>query len=471
MFCGIVVATNTIKQSKKMKRLNCLYHSLILAMTGWLFAGSNSSAQTPDSSWTFSRCIERAFNYSPVLKIQQNKLVQSAIDYHQAQWDLLPSVEAGSNWTFYFNRSTNQDNQISGGENYSGYYGLSANMDLIGGGAKLRAIRMANLVMQQSEQQMQTNKMALYMDVLQAYVNVIYYEGIEKHAVKQLNTGLEELTRVKMMVEVGRTPESSITEIEATVAGYRLALTQASGQRTMALNKLKYLLALPFNDSCELDATDRILQLPQKTVIDADSAFYMACESYPRLKEQQLQVQVMKQQLNIVRTSRLPHLNLMANYGSYFYSSDKDANGYVTSFNNQMDKYFNPSAGVSLSVPLFSGKERTSQISKSKLSLSSAKYQLEDELLTVKKEINEVWLSLDVQYRSFEAALDYASHMAKVFDSIREKFALGLVNITDYDLAQLKLTDAQNKLLSARLNWLVQSELLDVYCGKAALQF
>lgn len=453
-----------------MKRLNCLYHSLILTLTGWLLV-SNTSAQTPDSSWTFARCIERAFEYSPMLKIQHNKLQQSTIDYHQSQWDLLPSVEAGSSWTLYFNRSTNQDNQISGGDNYSGYYGLSANMDLIGGGAKLRVIRMANLVMQQSQQQMQTNQMALYMDVLQAYVDVIYSEGIENLAAKQLSTGQQELTRVVMMVEVGRFPESSITEMEATVAGYRLALTQASGQQTMALNKLKYLLALPFNDSCTIDAADRMLQLPQKPVIDADSVYRMACESYPRLKEQQLQVLVMKQQLNIVRTSRLPHLNLTGNYGSHFYSTDKVANGEVTSFNDQMDNYFNPSAGVSLSVPIFSGKERTSQISKSKLALASAKYQLEDDLLTVQKEINEVWLSLDAQYHAYEAASDYVGHMTKVFDSIREKFALGLVNMTDYDQAQLKLTDAQNKLLSARLNWLVQHELLDMYCGKTGMLF
>lgn len=453
-----------------MKYLKCLYHSLLLTMAGWLFAGSNGSAQASDSSWTFALCIERAFAYSPMLKIQQNKLQQNSLDYYQSQWDLLPSLEAGSNWTLYFNRSTNQNNQISGGENYSGYYGLSANMDLIGGGAKLRAIRIANLVMQQSQQQVQTKKMTLYMDVLQTYVNVIYYEGIENHAATQLNTGLEELERVKMMVEVGRTPESSITELEATVAGYRLALTQASGQHTMALNKLKYLLVLPFNDSCHIDSSDRMLQLPQKTTIDADSAFRMACESYPRLKEQQLQVREMKQHLNISRTSRWPHLYLMGNYGSYFYSTDKSANGGVSSFNTQMDKYFNPSAGVRLAVPIFSGRERTTEIQKSKLALTSAKYQLEDDLLTVQKEINEVWLSLDTHLRAFESASEYAAHMTKVFDSIREKFALGLVNMTDYDLAQLKLTDAQNKLLSARLNWLVQRELLDIYCGKTAMQ-
>jgi outer membrane protein TolC len=454
-----------------MKRFNGLYHSLFLTLAGWLLTVSNTLAQTPDSSWTFARCIERAFEYSPMLKIEQNKLHQSTIDYHQSQWNLLPSVEAGSSWSLYFNRSTNQDNQISGGDNYSGYYGLSANMDLIGGGAKLRAIRMANLMMQKTQQQVQTNKMALYMDVLQAYVDVIYGDGIKKHAIKQLNTGQQELTRIKMMVEVGRAPESSITEMEATVAGYRLALTQASGQHTMALNKLKYLLALPFNDSCKIDAADRMLQLPQKPDIDADSVYRMASKSYPRLKEQQLQVQVMKQQLNIVRTSRLPHLNLTGNYGSYFYSTDKDTNGDVTSFNDQMDKYFNPSAGVSLSIPIFKGKERTTQIRKSKLEMASAKYQLENELLTIQKEINEVWLSLDTQYRAFEAASDYVTHMTKVFDAMREKFALGLVNMTDYDQAQLKLTDAQNKQLSARLNWLVQRELLDMYCGKTALLF
>ena len=66
----------------------------------------------------------------------------------------------------------------------------------------------------------------------------------------------------------------------------------------------------------------------------------------------------------------------------------------------------------------------------------------------------------------FLNSTDYLGFVQKSYESNKEKYTLGLINSTDFIMAQNQLANAQLSLMNARLNWIVQERIVKLYMGE-----
>jgi outer membrane protein len=160
-----------------------------------------------------------------------------------------------------------------------------------------------------------------------------------------------------------------------------------------------------------------------------------------------------------------PSLSLSAGYSSSFFSTDTLATGKSTPLATQFNNYRNPSVGVSLSIPLFIGRQRDYQLKKGRLDVENAELHLTNQKKTFRKEVEEMVLkfeSLAVEYHSANENLRFTQ---KSFETYQQKFQLGLITTLEFLSAQNQLSQAQSQLLNVRYSWVVQKRTLEIYWG------
>ena len=158
-----------------------------------------------------------------------------------------------------------------------------------------------------------------------------------------------------------------------------------------------------------------------------------------------------------------PSLQLNAGYHSAFFSSDTLSNGVQTPVRTQFDNYLNPSVSLTLSLPIFNGRQRRTAVSRSKIDLENARLTLENEKLLMKREIEEAVMKLNNLQLEYENAKDNLEYNERAFEIQQEKFRLGLITTNDFMDAQLRLSQAKANLLLTKFSWLVQEKTIDLY--------
>ena len=431
----------------------------------FLFAFIPTHAQ---KQWTMQECIDYAMQNN--ITLQKARLSQqSAVeDVKGSKGALLPTVSASANQSLGYRpwQNTGSTTVTNGMVNtkvdktyLNGSYGVNAQWTVWNGNKNTNNVKLNKLSGQQAELQVAETANSIQERIAQLYVQILYLDESIKVSKASLETSQKNEERGKEMVEVGKMSKADLAQLTAQRASDEYNVVDAQAQMANYKLQLKQLLELTGEE--EFDVV-----IPQTTDDQAlaeipalQNVYQQALLSRPEIESSKLAIESSDLNVKIAKAGWLPSLSLSGSFSTS--TNSLSSNGW----SNQMKTNFSTQAGLTLSVPLFDGRQTRTSVTKAKIQRQQAQLDLQDQQKTLYQTIEGYWLDANTNQQRFRAAQTTVESEQQSYDLLAEKFNLGLTNIIELMNGKDKLLSAQQNRLQSKYQTILNQQLLRFYSG------
>ena len=431
----------------------------------FLFAFIPTHAQ---KQWTMQECIDYAMQNN--ITLQKARLSQqSAVeDVKGSKGALLPTVSASANQSLGYRpwQNTGSTTVTNGMVNtkvdktyLNGSYGVNAQWTVWNGNKNTNNVKLNKLSGQQAELQVAETANSIQERIAQLYVQILYLDESIKVSKASLETSQKNEERGKEMVEVGKMSKADLAQLTAQRASDEYNVVDAQAQMANYKLQLKQLLELTGEE--EFDVV-----IPQTTDDQAlaeipalQNVYQQALLSRPEIESSKLAIESSDLNVKIAKAGWLPSLSLSGSFSTS--TNSLSSNGW----SNQMKTNFSTQAGLTLSVPLFDGRQTRTSVNKAKIQRQQAQLDLQDQQKTLYQTIEGYWLDANTNQQRFRAAQTTVESEQQSYDLLAEKFNLGLTNIIELMNGKDKLLSAQQNRLQYKYQTILNQQLLRFYSG------
>jgi outer membrane protein len=415
-----------------------------------------------DSLWTLQKCISYARENN--LDIQKAGLnnQQSQIYLEQAKSSRLPSVRASVNQNFGWNKSyddnTGQYRSYSQSSNTS--LNLNSSASLFNGMKISNQIKQSEIDLKSSLYQLESVKESIELDILNAYLQVLYSKESLVNARKQIESTREQLLLATEHLKLGLIAQSDYLQIKSELASENLTFTNAESSLILARINLMQIMELPVNDSFDIIHPQLENQINTKIKPLAEEVYNYAVMSKPTVKQAELNTKSADLNKVIAKAGYFPTLSLNAGLGTTFSGAESNID-----FTSQINNRLSPSIGFSLSIPVFQKKQVTSDIKLARISYNEAELNEINVKNSLRKEIEQAVANVIIAQKQYDASIEELSLSEESMKIAEEKFKLGLLNAVDFLFEKTNFILAESQLLQSKYNLLFSYKVLDYYQG------
>ena len=420
------------------------------------------------NDWTMQQCMQYAVEHNHEVKQAELKLDNYKAQKTNAVGSFLPYVDASIGAQYNFGRAI--DPETNGYTDVSTFYNgyqLSALLPVFDGFSRLHALKAAkaNELMGKSSLRKQQDQTAL--NVLEAYANVAYYDGLVKMADEKVQETSLLLKQTRLFEEVGRKSAADVAQVESQQAEADYELTRQQNLYASALLDLKKAMALPLSEEL-IVKSEKDNSVVELGMAEADSSLFTPNSSlsnlHPELQTARYQVQASKHEWRQARASFFPSLSLSAGLNTSYYKtlhSDMAAS-FRDQLNNNMGEYL----GATLSIPLFNRLQTITNIRKAKNNYRIAQEALEQKRLELEKLSREAWLDwLGYQKQTVQMVKKVEADSI-AYQLTKRQFEEGLGTAIDLHTTSTQLLKSKATLLQCQLMAMVKEHLVRYYRGE-----
>ena len=414
--------------------------------------------------WTLQRCIEYARENNLQVKMEEIAVEQAENSARQSKWDLAPSVNAGLSHNMSWGRSVNLQTLeiIKNKRSMSTSGSLSASATIFQGFSKANSIRSNTTSLKIAEQQVEKIKNDITIQITRAYLQLLLSREIERSAEESCKSTEEQVKRTAQLVDAGSQAYSTLLEVKAQLANEKSQLVSASSDVRTNMLTLIQLLDLPADvaasfDVMAPDSTASEIALPEGTASD----IYAQALDLPQVKIAEYSLEKSKYDYKAIWGRMLPSLSVQAGYGSYY--TDGQSGAFFTQFEHNK----NPSLGFSLSIPVFNSLSARTSARNARLAVENSRLTLQMQKQSLYKEIQTAWNEALNAYERMKVAKENMRSIQESFTYTENKFNVGMMNATDYNIAKTNLFKAVSAYYQAKYQYLFELKILDFYKGKA----
>lgn len=439
---------------KTMKR------NLLITLFLVFVAGIGVKAQ--GKIWTLEDCINFALAQNIQVKKADLSNARNQLYVDQAQANRLPSLSASVrenfNWNKGFDSSTRAYGNLNGSNSTN--YSVSSNVSLYNGQKLNHRIRQSEIDLLAGNFNTETVKESVGMNILNAYLQVLYAHENVINAEKQIEATTEQLALAKERLDLSVISMSDYLQIKSELASEKSTLANAKSQYSMYRVNLMQLMELPVDDDFTIGSPNLDSLLIQVNQPDAQEIFDIAIGIKPQVKNAELNKASAQMDVKIAKADALPSLTMDAGLSSGYSNLTKQV-GYTDQLRNKVS----PSVGLNLSIPIFQKKQIKTNVAVAEIAISNAEL---DEINTknqLRKEIEQACVNVIAAQSEYDANIEQAQARAESYEVSTEKFKLGLINSVDYLFEKTSLITSDSKLLQAKYNLIFSYKVLDFYKG------
>ncbi|MBK9389319.1 MAG: TolC family protein [Bacteroidetes bacterium] len=411
-----------------------------------------------DSIWTLEECIQFALDQNIQVRKSENSTSRSQLYYDQSKAQRFPSVNGSANQNFGWSR-----NSTSGVSGYSfatgSGYSVSSGVTLYNGSRLSNQIKQSQLDIRSSEYQLETTKEGISLNILDAFLQVLYSEEQVKNSNKQIESTEEQLRLAGERLNLKVISVADYSQVRSQLANEKLTLANSEKQYAIARVTLMQLMELPSVNNFEIAHPDMDTLLFGKRIPDVWKVYETALTIKPQIKSASLNKEIAGLDEKIARAGYFPSLTASAGISTGFSS---EANG---AYSNQLNDGLYPTAGLSLSIPIYQKKQVKTTVEVAKLSYSDAELTELDTRNQLRKNIEQACLDVTSAQVEYEASIENFQATLESTSLAEEKFIQGLINSVDYLVSKTNLIYAESKLLQSKYNLIFSYKVLDFYEG------
>ncbi len=380
----------------------------------------------------------------------------------QAAGRFLPSVDASIGAQYNFGRAIDPEtNGYTDVNTFNNGYSLYASLPVFDGFGRIHALKAAKASMLMGRAALRQRQDQTALNVLQAYVNVAYYEGMVNMAGEKVQETELLLKQIRLLEEVGRKSAADVAQVESQKAEADYELTRQQNLYASAMLELKKTMAFPLGDSLLLSVDDG-----DRWCDSADSSANHEPVSriHPGLQQARYQIQVSKHEWHQARASLFPSLSLSTGLNTSYYHTLHSGAG--ASFHNQFKNNKGEYVGATLSIPLFNRLQSLTNIRRAKNNYRIAREAYEQELLELEKLSYEAWQD----WRGYLKQVEQMTHKVEAdslaYQLTRRQFEEGLSTAIDLRTTSAQLLNSKATLLQCQLMAMVKEQLVRYYKGE-----
>lgn len=422
------VTTYTRRESGE-RRMNVRILYLITASA--LLMGTVS---IPAEPLTLEDCIVLA---------RQNSLglAQAAADIEKARAGL-----TGARSLYYpsVDLSTGYRNQEGLPGERAGHYSSSVSVQypIFRGGYIPANAKVAEIGVQIAEEEYRLAENDVVLSVQEAFFDILLQQDQTALVERVLERREEDLAIIRLKYEAGRESWAAVQEAEASLLQAEYRRMKAEKEQFLANARLNLLLDRPSTQEMTLEYEDEIVEYPP-----LDSLLEEARDERPEISIRRANAEAVRAQLRQARSHYWPTVSLSASYawqGETFLEQESDW-----------------SAGMNVSLPLFTGFSRRADVAEAILSLQKEELSLRELLNTVEEEA-------ELAYATWELAVVNREVSERSLEAVQEMYRLTKLQYEEGRTSYLFLQQKETALTQAELDY--ASALFNLRVARARLE-
>jgi outer membrane protein len=419
--------------------------------------GTSLIEQT-DSTWTLQKCIEYAFSQNIQIRKSEISNQRFGLYAEQAKAQRLPSVNASLSQNFNWSKST-----ATGTSGYSGVngsnYSVNSGVTIYNASRINNQVKQADLEIEGGNYSLETTKESISLSILNAYLQVLYAEEQVKNSQNQIESTVGELNLAGERLALQSISVSDYAQVKSQLASEKLTLANSESQLSIAKINLMQLMELPVSENFNIAHPDLQSALNQSRLPDVKSVYETALAIKPQIKNAAINKQIASLDEKIAKASYFPVLSASAGLSAGYSSSASDT------YFNQLNNGLMPSAGFSLSVPIFQKKQAKTSVAVAKLGYQDADLSELETKNQLRKSIEQACLDVSSAQIEYEASIEKFKATSESSALSDEKFKQGIINSVDYLVSKTNLIVAESQLLQSKYNLIFSYKILDFYMG------
>lgn len=371
--------------------------------------------------------------------------------YEQSKQQRLPNLSA----------SVGQNiNNNENGWSTSGNVGVGSSVTIYQGGNISNTIEQNRLNMERNEVQLERYDNQLATQILQSFLTILGNQELLKYQQEVLNTSREQVKQGRTRYRVGSILESDLLLLEAQYYSDSNNVVDTRINIDNNLLDLKVLLSMNPSDDLEIIApeTDNLDDL-KASLPTEEEAVSQAMEYMPDLRLGDYDIRLAEKNVDMARGNYFPSISANANVGMGVLSYDSDGN----------HKWYNTpteSAGISMSIPIYSRGQTKANVKKSRIALEQAQLDYEQSALSVRQTVVQAYRNVVAAYNAYKVSQLKEEAYGKSFNAYNIQYQYGSITTVELLQQQNNYLNALNSYIQNKYSLLMKRKILDVYMGK-----
>jgi len=337
------------------------------------------------------------------------------------------------------------------------------------------------------------------LNVITLYLNLVFNKELYSVAQLQLKSTQDQLDRTKKLSAAGSVPQADVLNLEAQLATNELNVIQRENALNLSFLQLKQALQLPA--STQMDVELPQVDIANESIIgkSAEEIFEIATMSMPEIKAAELRKKSSMYAYKSARGSLFPTLRLNGSFSTLYSDQFKRFVGDGTSTTTTpvigvvqttgdpvlaqnpvtipggtimtptiTDQYRDNrgrNVGLTLSIPVFNGLQARSNMQRAAINKELADVTLTETKNTLRQIVETAYNNAQASIKTYQSTDKQVKARDEAFRMTKQRYNLGAVNYTDYQVAENNLFQAQSDLLRAKYDFIFRKKILDFYQG------
>lgn len=406
--------------------------------------------------WTLDQCLQYAKENSiSVLQAihQQETAEQNVI---AAKGAFAPSISASTGQNFNYAGMTTGNGHAS----YSANYGINMGMTLYNGGKLSYNKKQSDILVEARNAGILSTQKEIEISILKAYLQVLSAHENVKIAQSMLDLSQQELDRSQILFEAGKITKADLAQVKAQYSQNSYNLTSGKNNLRSRIMELKQLLELDITTSFNVAIPEISDQEVLQTLPDMLDIYNQAMLTMPQIKEAKLNIQASEYTLKTAKAGYIPNVSLSAGL-----SGGYNTNG-AASLGDQFTSSLAPSAGISISIPIYDQSKTKTAVAKAKIEHQQTELQYQQAEKQIARYVESLYIDAQSAQSNYLAAADKLASIQESYNLLSEQFNVGMKNTVELLSGQNDLLAAQLQLAQSRYQAVISIQLLNILQDK-----
>ena len=315
--------------------------------------------------------------------------------------------------------------------------GIDVSVLLFDGGARRASVAGAEATLLEADFRHNTTLQEVAISVQQSYYELLGAQWFLKVAEETVRRTQYQVALARARHEAGVVTRSDVLRAETQRADAELLLVQARNGVHISQGRLARVMGLPVH--AEYEIADLSGEMQQQELPRIEQLFDEAARQRPELQAALARIASSRSEVAAAHAAYWPTLRAGASAGR------KD-----TEFVPDQDEW---SVGISLSFPLFDGSQRSYRGRRSRADLARAMADHADLLQGIELEVWTAYWRLTEAAEAVEAAASLTVSASESARLAEGEYKSGVVSMNGLIDAQTAQTEAERRLVQARLDW------------------
>lgn len=451
----------------------------VMTLCAFALTAVATMAQTAESpavlKLSLDEAIDLALSENPTVKVADLEIERYDYVRKETLGNLYPSLSVSGTYTRAIVKT-----EISKGLSFGADNTIAASADIalplivpsVWRTARLNQIEMENAV-----ESARASRIDLVNSVKKGYYNILLAQqslAVLKASEANVQQTVDD---TRLQYDHGLASEYDLITAEVQLSNLQPSIIQTTNSIDVAKRLLKMYMSLPDNVDIELEGS---LDDFRDAVLSGNDGLSTDISQNSALRQLDIQADMLEQQLKVAQTSRMPTLSAFGsvsisgndmerlNFGAMTGGSDGSTStpGTTESVKNSFYWQHPISAGIQLSIPIFSGFRNTNKLKQIRNSMAQLDlqriYLQQSTEVEVRSSINDLLTARETMFAN-EKTVQQAQ---KAYDISNTRYKAGAGTILELNTSELALTQARLNYSQAIYDYLSAKADYDRIVGR-----